>query len=121
LADIYGVLRFLLKLAMLLCLTAAALLLVNGIYAEPMRINNDSEKFRAIGEDDLFSVVNTGNSHTQLGIDYGVIDSDAKMFNFAMSAQSLYYDWKLLEKYEKNLMGGGHCAHPPIAFLFYRR
>lgn len=62
-------------------------------------------KFKKVPYD--IEISNTGSSHGMLGYDYGDYASEKGCFNFALTSQSLSYDYRILKQYEDRLVKGG--------------
>lgn len=89
--------RFIKKCSIFIIILAITVGFVNEKYKETnaYKSRNSTEKFLSVPYD--IEVANLGTSHAQYGFVYD--DYDITGFNFALSAQRLYYDEKILNKY----------------------
>lgn len=89
--------RFIKKCFIFLIILAITVGFVNSKYKETnaYKGKNSTEKFLNVPYN--IDVANLGTSHAQYGFIYD--DLDITGFNFALSAQRLYYDEKILSKY----------------------
>lgn len=68
-----------------------------------------TNKFASIS--DTVQICNFGSSHGMYGFNYEDLESDFDCFNFAMSAQSLSYDYRLFQHY------GDHIVEGTVVFI----
>jgi hypothetical protein len=101
--------RVFLKCLLVAAATAVLFLSMNAIYAE-IGYDRYSEvrKFEEIQSGVMITVANTGSSHG-LSFRYDAVElaPGVTSFNLAMVAQSLFYDYAILQNYRANFEGGG--------------
>lgn len=68
-----------------------------------------TNKFASIS--DTVQICNFGSSHGMYGFNYEDLESDFDCFNFAMSSQSLSYDYRLFQHY------GDHIVEGTVVFI----
>ena len=81
--------------------------------------DENSSKFLRLNQEKSFyelKIVNLGSSHTKYGIKY---PKDINGYNFALSAQTFYYDNKILKKYSNKLKENCIVIIPISIFSFY--
>lgn len=94
--------RFLVTVFVYLTILGAIIFSINWIYVEK---THDANKFDYVPSD--IEICNLGSSHGLYGYNYQDIEDDYTCFNFALNSQSLSYDERILEYYQKNLSPGG--------------
>lgn len=110
-------LRFIKKTALFLVILGIILGTINHKYvnAETYKHMNNTNKFLDVPED--IEVAHLGNSHGMYAFVYD--DMDKTTFSFAMPAQRLYYDYKLLEKYIDHFAEDATLFIPVSYISFY--
>ena len=109
--------RFIKKSFIFSIILALILAYINNLYINTDRYKsiNSTEKFDHVPKE--IEVANLGTSHAQYAFLYDDIDKTS--FNFAMSAQRLHYDEKILEKYIENFSEGSTLFIPISYISFY--
>lgn len=99
--------KFLLKILLLMALVAVVLSPLAVLYERVIMPNrmiyNGTDKYRNMP--DVIQVANLGNSHGARSFVYDQL-KDVTGFNFALSAQTLTFDWAVLDCYQKHLAQG---------------
>lgn len=95
--------KFLGKLFIYITLCILVLLLFNHLYVHTnyWKAENNINKFINVPYD--IQLCNLGNSHGNYGFKYDDNIYNIKAWNFAMDSQSYFYDYLMLQKYEKHL------------------
>lgn len=86
------------------------------MYAVEVRDEDDLAKYKMIPQE--IQLCNLGSSHGQKSFCYEGID-EFVCFNFALSAQSLSYDYRILKTYKENLQEGCVVIIPISYFSFF--
>lgn len=109
--------RFIKKCSIFLIILAIIVGFVNNKYKETnaYKGKNSTEKFLNVPYN--IDVANLGTSHAQYGFIYDELDLTG--FNFALSAQRLYYDEKILKKYIDHFHKGSVVIIPISYITFY--
>lgn len=100
--------KFCIKIAVLLFLVMGLALSYNYVYQSIRYRDNAAyteEKF--INVPDNIQIANLGSSHGVFGFDYSDYEGEYTTFNFALTSQTLSYDYRILQQYEDNLQENG--------------
>lgn len=111
--------KFIIKLIALFATVFTILLGFNQIYKRVRYSDNFSfteDKFNNVPK--AIQISNFGSSHGLLGFDYSDFDEEYITFNFALSAQTLSYDYRILQQYENRFEDGGVIFIPISNFSF---
>lgn len=109
--------KFFTKLLGLIGLVLISIILLNNKYMETTRYRHMNSLYKFENIPDKIEVANLGTSQAKYGFYYEDIDKEA--FNFALPAQRLYYDLKLLEKYIGNMEEGADLILP-ISYISFQ-
>lgn len=105
--------RFLLTIIYYILTVCIIVLLVNEVYVYQERKNdfgtmqnskNDSATIKEVPNE--IEICNLGSSHGYYGFNYEDIKDEFTCFNFALPAQTLSYDFRILENYQENINEG---------------
>lgn len=77
----------------------------------------DAEKFLTLDEKQQFDAVNLGSNQALFGFDYD--DAGLNGMNWAVSPNSLEYDFKILKQYHSHLKENAFVIIPVCPFLFF--
>lgn len=106
--------RFIKKSIVFLVILSLILVYINKLYidTDAYKSMNSTEKFDHVPDE--IEIANLGTSHAQYAFLYD--DVDKVSFNFAMPAQRIYYDEKILKKYIGNFKEGA-TLFIPISYV----
>lgn len=109
--------RFIKKIGLFLSLLIIILSFINYRYvnSEKYKSMNSTNKFSKVPQN--IEIANLGTSHGQYAFVYDELDKVG--FNFAMPAQRLYYDEKILEKYIHSFKEDADLIIPISYISFY--
>ena len=101
--------KFLLKLFIYILIEAVIALGLNAVYlySQSDNINSDIEAFAA-GVPDNIQICNFGSSHGLFGFNYVDVREKYTCFNFALTGQSLLYDYRILQNYQDKIQKGAY-------------
>ncbi|MDY6400417.1 MAG: hypothetical protein SPL10_04805 [Synergistales bacterium] len=95
--------KFLLKILIYIALLTTIMLSINFLYIHNKAdIDSDIEAF-ANGVPDNIQICNFGSSHGLYGFNYEDIEKKYTCFNFALSSQSLMYDYRILLNFKNKI------------------
>ncbi|MBO4919545.1 MAG: hypothetical protein J5365_05250 [Erysipelotrichaceae bacterium] len=94
--------RFLSKVAVYIVAVVSLTLFINGIYVNKRVSSNVYDYVPADIE-----ICNLGSSHAEHGFYYKDLEDEYTCFNFALGAQMLSYDYRILFHYQDHLKAGG--------------
>ena len=100
--------KFVLKLIILAVIMIVILQGYNAVYQKMCYTEEPrytEEKFKDVPQG--IQICNFGSSHGDYGIDYSDYADEYVTFNFALTAQTLSYDYRILQQYEDRLAENG--------------
>lgn len=103
--------RYFQIIILLLGIYICILYILSHIY---VNLISETKEFFKINK--KLEIINLGSSHSYYGIKY---PQNVKARNLALSSQNLYYDSKILKKYESQLQSKGKVVIPISIFSFY--
>lgn len=92
--------KFILRLLVFCLVMAAVVLVVNENYLT-IRSTNDTDKFDNVPDE--IQICNFGSSHGLNDFHYERIEEEYVCFNFALSSQSLDYDYRIMQYYQDKI------------------
>ncbi len=110
---------FITKLTALLLIMATIFTGYDAIYRRICDIDpskNDEYKFQSVPEG--IQIGNFGTSHGRLGFDYSDWQEEFITFNFALTAQTLSYDYRILQQYIDRFAENG-TVFIPISYISF--
>ena len=97
--------KFCIQLIIYLAVLCICIVGLNNIYIHLDPNDSDyTKKFCDVPNN--IEICNLGSSHGLFGYNYEDIKNDHTCFNFALTSQSLSYDYRILKYYENNLQEG---------------
>lgn len=108
--------KFVIKLVCFCTIVVVFTLAVNARYVS-VRNTSGTDKFKNVPDD--IQICNFGSSHGQNDYYYDLWQNQYKCFNFAMSSQSLDYDWRIMQCYQDKISEGAIVFITISYFSFY--
>jgi hypothetical protein len=97
--------KFIIKIVVYFLTLCVITIGINELYVKCGHPDTDgTEKFQSIPDD--IQVCNFGSSHGLFGYNYDDIEDEYVCFNFALSSQSLSYDYRIMQYYQEHLKEG---------------
>lgn len=100
-----------------LCIVLVVFFLYNTLFMHLSSFGSDTAKFTNIP--DNLKIANTGSSHGLAAFRYDLLNMQDNSFNFAMTSQSLTYDYRIIEQYECKIKNAEILFVPISYFSFY--
>ena len=111
--------KFIKNVALLIIIVLVSAVAVNALY-QALRYRDKAmyteDKFKNVPQN--IQICNFGSSHGLYGFDYTDFEDEYTTFNFALTYQSLSYDYRILQQYEDHLAEGGVMFIPVSYFSF---
>ena len=107
--------KFLLKLLVYTSIITVISFSLNVLYVH--KVKEDVDKFSNVPNQ--IQVCNFGSSHGYYGFNYDDVPANYTCFNFALSSQSLVYDYKILQYYEDKIQNGAIVFIPVSYFSLF--
>lgn len=91
---------------------------IEMVYRKNNKLDSDNTfKFKNVPSG--IEICNFGSSHGELGFNYEMLEKKYVCFNFGLSAQTLSYDYRLLQNYINNIKNGAIVFIPISYFSLY--
>ncbi|MBQ7666042.1 MAG: hypothetical protein IJS42_04940, partial [Synergistaceae bacterium] len=97
--------KFLVKLCMFIFILSAIILSLSWLYTPFLLKDLCTENFRDMPE--RIQICNLGSSHGECSFYYDGVSNKFSCFNFGLSAQTLMYDYRILQHYVNHINEGG--------------
>lgn len=110
--------RFIKKVLILVSILILVLFSIEFLYRKNNNFDGDNTfKFKNIPNS--LDICNLGSSHGELGINYENLSNNYTCFNFALSAQTISYDYRVLKNYKNHLKENTIVIIPISYFSLY--
>lgn len=106
--------KFIRKILILAVVTAIIITIVNGVFVKRYQVSPAIAKFKEIPSE--LDICNFGSSHGYCGFDYSNVNEKYECFNFALTEQTLSYDYRLFEEFG-NSIKEGTIVFIPISYF----
>lgn len=106
--------KLVIKVVCIILITFFLTIIINNRYIEVIQCNDETEKFHYVPE--AIQVSNIGSSH---GGSFNYKDIDSTCFNFALSSQTLSYDYQIILYYQEYFEDSGIMFIPVSYHSFF--
>lgn len=108
--------KFIVKLILFCTILAGIVAAINMKYIS-VKTTSSTDKFKNVPGD--IQICNFGSSHGANGYQYDDLEDEYTCFNFAMSSQSLDYDWRIMQCFGDNISDDAVVFITISYFSFY--